>query len=245
MRTLMPPSVAGTRLGVTALTVLTAAGATWLATPTAVAAPPADDIRIHSEQTPYGWLKDDLEVCRFYLEAVNFDALNGPYAYTITALQPPSYSVSDSIILTNGAGHTQTLAELPDGQYKLTWTYPPTTGTEKTKNFRVDCHDERKHGKAYGPGGHSYEDPSGEKGEPGGYEKGDPSGYETEERKEEGAWGEHESGGPKGGVHAGGGGLVDTAKAYTPLSAAAGVGLVAVSGAVYFRLLRRRSHGAA
>ncbi|CAM5564723.1 hypothetical protein SALBM311S_00946 [Streptomyces alboniger] len=111
-------------------------------------------------------------------------------------------------------------------------------GTDpKTKVFTVNCHDERKHGKAQGPGGHSYEDPSGEKGEPGS--------YESEEPKEETAWGDHERGGPKGGVHAGGGGLGDTARAYTPLSAAAAVGLVGVSGALYSAVLRRRSHGAA
>ena len=236
MRTMLPPSVAGTRLGVTALTVLTAAGATWLATPTAMAAPgDGGDIRIHDEHVPYGVSKDDPEVCKFYLDAVNFDSA-ASVSYTITA-QPPlatSATVTGTLTLAQGAGHTDALG-LADGQYLLTWT--PQGGAAKTKVFQVDCHDERKHGNAQGPGGHSYEDPSGSAGAPGD--------KESEGPKEEAAWGEHESGGPKGGVHAGGGGLADTAQAYTPLSAAAGVGLVAVSAAVYFRMLRRRSHGAA
>ncbi|MFF0163461.1 hypothetical protein ACFYRY_38930 [Streptomyces sp. NPDC005263] len=255
MRTLMPPPVAG-RLGVTALTVLTAAGATWLATPTA-AAVTGPDILIHDVRTPYGSATDDLVVCRFRLDAVGFPTTaNTTVGYTITAQVPPSaVTTTGTIPLNNGAGQSNPI-ELPDGQYVLTWPTPPgtvTTPPNQQKVFQVDCDEERKHGKAHGPGGHSYEDPSGEKGEPGGYESEKPggyesekpSGYESEKPKEEAAWGEHESGGPKGGVHAGGGGLADTAQAYTPLSAAAGVGLVAVSGAVYFRLLRRRSHGAA
>ncbi|MEH0511026.1 hypothetical protein QA942_04455 [Streptomyces sp. B21-106] len=59
-----------------------------------------------------------------------------------------------------------------------------------------------------------------------------------------GAW-NGEKGGPEGGVHAGGGGLADTSQAFTPLAATAAVGLVAVGGVAYFRLTRRRNHGAA
>jgi len=236
MRTLLPPSVVGTRLGVTALTVLTAAGATWLATPTAVAAT-ADDIRIHDEHTPYGWAKDDPEVCKFYLDAVGFDPALTTVGYKITAQVPPSSTtVTGNIPLSTGAGHSDPIG-LADGQYLLTWPDPAGAATPKQKVFQVDCHSKGKHGKAEGPGGQSYEDPSRAEATPGS--------YESEEPKEEAAWGDHESGGPKGGVHAGGGGLVDTAQAYTPLSAAAAVGLVAVSGAVYIRMLRRRSHGAA
>jgi hypothetical protein len=60
-----------------------------------------------------------------------------------------------------------------------------------------------------------------------------------------GGWGGKQSGGPAGGVHAGGGGLADKTQAFTPLAGAAAVGLVAVGGAAYFRLMRRRTHGAA
>ncbi|MFD5078253.1 hypothetical protein [Streptomyces sp. NPDC058371] len=51
--------------------------------------------------------------------------------------------------------------------------------------------------------------------------------------------------GPQGGVHAGGGGLAQTTEAFSPVAGAAAVGLVVVGGVVYFRLLRRRTDGAA
>jgi len=213
MPTLLPPS-AGARLGAAALTVLIAAGASWSATSAASAAPgDGADIRIHSERVPYGVSKDDPVVCRFYLDAANFGDLTS-VSYTITA-QPPlptAATVSGTISLAGGAGHTDILG-LADGRYTLQWIIPPTVPptppvAPKEKVFSVDCHGRHERGQA-GPS-HTIED--------------------------------H---GPKGGVHAGGGGLVDTVQAYTPLSAAAGVGLVAVGGAVYVRtLLRRRSHGA-
>src|SRR3954470_3984227 len=118
MRTMLPPSAVGTRLGATALTVLTAAGATWLATPTAVAAPGTDDIRIHDERTPYGSAQDDLEVCKFHLEAVGFDNTLGTRgSYTITAVATPSTVVTTGPITlnSNGAGQSTTLG-LVDGQ---------------------------------------------------------------------------------------------------------------------------------
>src|SRR3954469_59784 len=122
MPTLLPPPTVGTRLGAAALTVLTAAGATWIATPTALAAPgDGADIRIHREGVPFGVSKDDPVVCRFYLDAVNFDVLT-TIAYTITP-QPPlptAATVTGSIQLAGGAGHTDPLG-LADGQYKVTW----------------------------------------------------------------------------------------------------------------------------
>jgi hypothetical protein len=225
MPTLMPPS-AGVRLGAAALTVLTTAGASWLATAAAFAAPgDGADIRIHNERVPYGVSKDDPEVCRFYLDAANFGAVNS-VSYTITA-QPPlptAATVSGTISLAGGAGHTDTLG-LADGRYTLSWTFtptPPPAGTPvtpRTKVFTVDCHSRHDQGRGQQGPNRTIED--------------------------HGPGAGHEGGGPKGGVHAGGGGLVDTVQSYTPLSAAAGVGLVAVGGAVYVRtLLRRRSHGA-
>ncbi|MCX5047062.1 MULTISPECIES: hypothetical protein [unclassified Streptomyces] len=226
MPTLMPPS-AGARLGAVALTVLTAAGASWFA-PTAAVAAPGDgaDIRIHEERVPYGVSKDDPAVCRFYLDAANFGDVTS-VSYSITA-QPPlptAATVSGTISLAGGAGHTDTLG-LADGRYTLVWTFIPLTPPNalpvrsKEKIFTVDCH--------------SKHDP----------ERGQQGPNRTIE--DHGGPGGHQDGGPKGGVHAGGGGLVDTVQSYNPLSAAAGVGLVAVGGAVYVRVLRRRrSHGAA
>ncbi|MFF4488534.1 hypothetical protein ACFY0F_18900 [Streptomyces sp. NPDC001544] len=262
MPTLTLPPALGTRLGAAALTVLSAAGATWLATPTAMAQGEAGDIRIHRVGVPFGVSKDDPVVCRFYLDAVNFDSLPS-VAYLIQA-QPPlptSATVTGTIALGpgSGAGHTDPLG-LADGQYRLTWT---AGNTPREKIFRVDCHDGRDAGRpgapadpggngaaANGAGGNGFAGNQGAdgNGDPGRIEDhggNDEHGGDDHGRDAAAGAGGHEDGGPKGGVHAGGGGLVDTAAAYTPLTAAAAVGLVVVSGAVYLRLIRRRPHGAA
>ena len=221
MPTLSLPRSFGPRAGATVvLTALAAAGASWVAAPNAAAQGENGDIRIHRVGVPFGVSKDDPVVCKFYLDAVNFDILP-TIAYTITP-QPPlptSATVAGTIQLAGGAGHTDPLG-LADGQYKITWV---VAGAPKEKVFRVNCHDEHQEG-AQGPAGQI-----------------------TDNQHNDGAWGQDQGGhdGPKGGVHAGGGGLIDTAAAYAPVTAAAAVGLIAVCGAVYFRLIRRRPHGAA
>ncbi|MEU7426773.1 hypothetical protein [Streptomyces sp. NPDC040750] len=226
MPTMTLPRAVGSRAGATVvLTALAAAGASWVAAPNAAAQGENGDIRIHREGVPFGVSKDDPSVCRFYLDAVNFDILP-TIAYTITP-QPPlptAATVAGTIQLAGGAGHTDPLG-LADGQYKLTWI---VAGAPKEKVFRVNCHDGKQDG-AHGPGG-QIED------------------HQQDHQQDNGGWGQggqDGQDGPKGGVHAGGGGLVDTAAAYSPVGAAAAVGLVAVCGAVYFRLIRRRPHGAA
>ncbi|MFJ8947530.1 hypothetical protein ACIRG4_30540 [Streptomyces sp. NPDC102395] len=255
MSSMMLPSAAGTRLGVTALAVLGAAGATWLAAPTAAAAPgDGADIRIHNERVPFGVSKDDPVVCRFYLDAANFGELT-TVAYTIEA-QPPlptAATVTGSITLAGGAGHTDTLG-LADGQYRLTWTVVGGSGPRE-KVFRVDCDANRQNGanggqgngpQGNGPQGNDNANANGGgNGNANGGGNGGGRGEDPGSPISDSGQGGHSSGGPKGGVHAGGGGLFDTMEAYTPLSAAAAVGAVVVGGAAYVRMSRRRSHGAA
>ncbi|WP_445525040.1 hypothetical protein [Streptomyces cyslabdanicus] len=221
MPTLTNPRTFGSRVGAAALTALTAAGAVWLAAPSAAAQGEAGDIKIHRVGVPFGVSKDDPVVCRFYLDAVNFDVLPS-IGYTIQP-QPPlpnSATVTGTIPLATGAGHTDPLG-LADGQYKLAWT---VAGTPKEKIFRVNCREEGRREGAHGPGGR-IEDPG--------------RGHEVP-----GA-GRIDRGGPLGGVHAGGGGLASSVAAFSPVTGAAAVGLVVVSGVVYMRLVRRRPHGAA
>ncbi|GLX53569.1 hypothetical protein Shyhy01_65190 [Streptomyces hygroscopicus subsp. hygroscopicus] len=218
------PRTAGTRAGATVvLTALAAAGASWVAAPTAMAQGENGDIRVHRVGTPFGVSKDDPTVCRFYLDAVNFDVLP-VIAYTITP-QPPlptAATVTGTIQLAAGAGHTDPLG-LADGQYRITWT---VAGALKEKVFRVNCRE------------------NGAQGAPG--QIGDPQQHEDPQQHNDTSWGEGgDHDGPQGGVHAGGGGLVDTAAAYSPVGAAAAVGLIAVGGAAYLRRSRRRPHGAA
>ncbi|MFC4330524.1 hypothetical protein ACFPC0_22610 [Streptomyces andamanensis] len=228
MPTLTVPRTLGSRVGAAAaLTALTAAGATWLAAPVAMAQGEAGDIKIHRVGVPFGVSKDDPVVCRFYLDAVNFDVLP-TIGYTIQAMPPlpTSATVTGTIALAAGAGHTDPLG-LADGQYKLVWT---VAGVPKEKIFHVNCRDDdgRKEG-AQGPGG-QIEDQGRGNGE---QHSGPGAGQ-----------GGQNGQGPKGGVHAGGGGLASAA-AYTPVAGAAAVGLVVVGGVAYLRLNRRRTRGAA
>ncbi|MEU0413670.1 hypothetical protein ABZ307_38595 [Streptomyces griseorubiginosus] len=200
------------------LTALAASGASWVAAPAASAAGENGDIRIHRVGVPYGVSKEDSRVCKFYLDAVNFDSLT-TIGYTITP-QPPLASaatVTGAIQLAGGAGHTDPLG-VADGQYEITWI---VAGATKKKVFHANCHDGKRDG-------------------------GRRPGDQIEDQEHGGAgWGQNDPNGPKGGVHAGGGGLVDTAAAYAPVAGAAAVGLVAVGGVAYFRQNRRRPHGAA
>ncbi|GAA1009319.1 hypothetical protein [Streptomyces thermogriseus] len=223
MPTLTSLRTFGSRIGATAaLTALTAAGATWLAAPAAMAQGEGGDIRIHRVGVPFGVPKDDPVVCRFYLEAVNFDNLPS-IAYTIQA-QPPlptSATVSGTIALGAGAGHTEPLA-LTDGQYKLIWS---VDGTTREKLFRVNCRDEQeRHDGAHGPGGRIEDQGRGQ---------------------QNGAGAAGHDGGPKGAVHAGAGGLAPMTAALAPLTGAAAVGLAAAGAAAYVRRTRRQPHGAA
>ena len=218
MPTLTLPRTFRVRAGATVvLTALAAAGASWVAAPTASAAGENGDIRIHHVGVPFGVSKDDPRVCKFYLDAVNFDVLT-TIAYTITP-QPPlptAATVAGTIQLAGGAGHTDPLG-VADGQYKITWI---VAGAPKEKVFRVNCHDGKRDAERR-------------------------PGDQIEDQRDGGGWSKSDPSGPKGGVHAGGGGLVDTAAAFAAVTAAGAVGLVAVGGVAYFRLNRRRPNGAA
>lgn len=218
MPTLTPPRTFRVRAGATVvLTALAAAGASWVAAPTASAVGENGDIRIHRVGVPFGVSKDDPKVCKFYLDAVNFDILT-TIAYTITP-QPPLPSAA-------------------------------------TVTGAIQLAGRRPHRPA-GDGGRAVQDHLDRGGRPQGEglprqlprrqaRRGAPPGDQIEDRQNDGAgWGKNDSNGPKGGVHAGGGGLVDTAAAFAPVTAAGAVGLVAVGGVAYFRLNRRRPNGAA
>ncbi|MCQ9133504.1 hypothetical protein [Streptomyces hilarionis] len=248
----LPPAF-GARLGATALTVLAAAGFTCLAAPTAMAVGEAGDIRIHREQVPPGVSKDDPVACRFYLDAANFGELP-TVGYTIKARPPApdTATVTGNITLTDGAGHTDTLG-LAEGSYTLEWTLPaaapgaPPAPSPKVKVFKISC-PEGQRGGNQGPNRPITDDgrevaANGQNGNgPGGREQG---GREQAGGGQGGGWNGEKGGGPEGGVHAGGGGLADPSHSFTPLAGAAAVGLVAIGGGAYFRLTRRRNHGAA
>ncbi|MGW1624440.1 hypothetical protein [Streptomyces sp. NPDC002172] len=255
MVTLTLPRTAGSRAGATVvLSALAAAGASWVAAPNAAAQGENGDIRLHRVGVPFGVSKDDPLVCKFYLDAVNFDILTS-IGYTITP-QPPlptAATVAGSIQLAGGAGHTDPLG-LADGQYRLTWI---VDGARKEKVFRVNCHDGRQDGPQdqngqNGPNGpNGPNDQNGPNGGPNGGPndqngQNGPNGQIQDNQRSDSSWGEGgDHNGPQGGVHAGGGGIADTAAAFSPVAAATAVTLVAASGVVYVRLIRRRPNGVA
>lgn len=218
MPTLTLPRTFGSRVGATAvLTALTAAGATFLAAPAATALGEGGDIRIHRVGVPVGVPNDNPTVCRFYLDAVNFDTLRA-IGYTIQA-QPPlptSATVTGVVALGDGVGHTEPMV-LADGQYKLVWT---VGATPRQKIFRVNCRDVDNLGVgAPGPNRPIV----------------DPGIGDVVQNGVAAA-------APQGAVQAGAGGLASRVAAFSPLAGAAAVGLAVVGGAAYFRLARRRPH---
>ncbi|MEU8511748.1 hypothetical protein AB0C76_09190 [Kitasatospora sp. NPDC048722] len=108
--------------------------------PLAFAAPGDNgDVKIHASTTPVSDPRDEPKVCVFYLDAFNFDTVQ-QVNWTIEQ-QPPTGTaqvLAGSITLTNGTGNTGDLT-LPNGHYKLEWTFVGETGTAKQKVFDVSC----------------------------------------------------------------------------------------------------------
>ncbi|MBD0691463.1 hypothetical protein, partial [Streptomyces sp. CBMA123] len=115
--------------------VLTLGGA-----PVAFAAPGDNgDVKVHDSTTLVTDRRDDPKVCRFYLDAFNFDTVQ-QVNWTIEQ-QPPTGTaqvLSGSITLVGGMGATG-LFTLPDGHYKLDWTFVGENGSAKHKVFDVSC----------------------------------------------------------------------------------------------------------
>ncbi|MER6096204.1 hypothetical protein ABT154_10165 [Streptomyces sp. NPDC001728] len=207
-------------LAMTATAAALALGGLSLAAPAAFAAPGDNgDVKIHKVGTPADSQNDEPKVCKFYLAAFNFDNLQevdweiGP--------QPPRADgpqLSGHITLGGlGKGSTGPLS-LPDGQYKLVWTFEGENGAGKHKVFKVDCPGDVTTG-GNGNGGPG--------GGPGGHGPGKP---------------------PHGPVGAGGGGSADIAAQDSSafgIGAAVAAGLAGTAGLVLIRRSRRRDDGAA
>ncbi|WP_190215570.1 hypothetical protein [Kitasatospora indigofera] len=133
-----PPagSAAGRALTVGALAALLALGAA----PAAQAAPGDNgDIKVHESTTAVTDQRDEPQVCRFYLDAFNFDDLQ-LVNWTIEQ-QPPTGTqqvTAGTLALLNGTGQTQIMS-LPDGHYRVNWTFVGQTGSAKHKVFTVAC----------------------------------------------------------------------------------------------------------
>ncbi|MES5822485.1 hypothetical protein [Streptomyces sp. RG80] len=141
------PRRAGARA--TALAALTVTVGSLTGMPAAGAAPlaPGDNgtVKIHKApvgnlpRTPYGDPRDEPKVCKFYIDAANFDKGQAiTWSIETQPSVPNGATLSGDISLPDGTGHTQDYT-LPDGQYKLTWNITGGMGAGKHKVFKVDC----------------------------------------------------------------------------------------------------------
>ena len=99
------------------------------------------DVKIHNSDTPVTDERNEPHVCVFYLDAFNFDPAQS-VSWQIKSWPPTgNRSVVDTGTITldssgNGATADQTL---PNGHYKLFWTFVGEKGAAKQKVFWVSC----------------------------------------------------------------------------------------------------------
>jgi hypothetical protein len=105
-----------------------------------LAAPPGDnaDVKIHNAGTATDDQRDEPKVCSFYLDAFGFDP-NESVTWDIVENTHGDTVLTGTITLdANGHGTTSDYT-LPDGMYKLDWTFSGENGSAKHKVFKVQC----------------------------------------------------------------------------------------------------------
>ncbi|MGW4646942.1 hypothetical protein [Kitasatospora sp. NPDC004289] len=202
-----------------ALPAVLLTAALGLATAPAAHAAPGDngDVKIHKTTTPTLDQNTEPKVCKFYVAALNFDVIQ-LVSYTLTQ-QPPTGNAqvaAGQVVLAGGNGRSQDYT-LPEGHYKLEWTFAGENGKAKQKVFTVDCS--------------PVDTDLPISGVPGG---GKPSATPTGA----GGSGTGSDGLPVGGVDAGGGG---SSGGPNPAEIAGGSALLIGAAAVSVRYLRRRA----
>lgn len=99
-------------------------------------------VKIHNTGTPQDERENQPQVCTFYLDAFGFDTLQKVH-WEIDVWSPSEEpkgtgAASGDIALTGGSGATAEIP-LPDGHYKLFWTFEGEHGAAKQKVFWVRC----------------------------------------------------------------------------------------------------------
>lgn len=124
------------------VTVPACSTATPTPTPTQSTPPPGDngDVKVHESGFPTDDQRNQPKVCGFYFDAFGFD---GAQQVTWWVKAGPNFK-GDSVLSgtikldENGHGYTPNYS-LPNGQYKLFWTFDGENGKAKQKVFKVDC----------------------------------------------------------------------------------------------------------
>ncbi|MFC5636481.1 LPXTG cell wall anchor domain-containing protein [Streptomyces bullii] len=127
------------------------ASAAFLLAPAAHATPPGDNgtVKIHDASTGEELRRNEPHVCTFYLDAFGFDGAQ-EVDWHIDAI-PPSENKGETVksgsLTLDDQGHARTEdLSLPDGHYKLYWTFEGEKGSAKHKVFWTDCEDAQEPG---------------------------------------------------------------------------------------------------
>ncbi|SEN23144.1 hypothetical protein [Nonomuraea pusilla] len=105
--------------------------------------PPGDngDVKVHSWTTPEDDPRNEPKVCVFYLVGFNFDRVE-QVSWEIKSWPPTGNgtTVKSGTLTLDEDGHGRTVdTTLPDGHYKLVWTFKGEHGKAKHKVFWVKC----------------------------------------------------------------------------------------------------------
>jgi hypothetical protein len=105
--------------------------------------PPGDngDVKIHKWTTPEDDQRNEPHVCVFYLVGFNFDAAE-QVSWEIKSWPPTGdgTTVKNGTLVLDKDGHGRTAdMTLPNGHYKLFWTFAGKHGAPKHKVFWVKC----------------------------------------------------------------------------------------------------------
>ncbi|MFE7898816.1 LPXTG cell wall anchor domain-containing protein [Streptomyces sp. NPDC057424] len=221
--------------------VCAAASTAFLLTPAAHATPPGDNgtVKIHDASTGEELRRNEPHVCAFYLDAFGFDG-GQQVDWHIDAI-PPSENKGETVesgaltLDAEGHGRSEDLS-LPDGHYKLFWTFEGEKGSAKHKVFWSECEDEEEPG-GVTPSGSASVSPS-----PGASEvpSGEPSGSASPGSSAGGgvpvSSAPSSSPSPQGGA---GGDLAETGN-WAPVGLLSGVAAALVAGGGFLVLRRRR-----
>jgi len=99
------------------------------------------DVKIHNSTTPVTDQRNEPQVCIFYLDAFNFDSVQS-VSWWIESWPPTGNGTvvdSGAIALDSSGNGFTTDQTLPNGHYKLFWTFAGENGAAKHKVFWVSC----------------------------------------------------------------------------------------------------------
>ncbi|MCL7428618.1 LPXTG cell wall anchor domain-containing protein [Streptomyces sp. YS415] len=126
--------------------------------PAAHATPPGDNgtVKIHDATTDEELRHNEPHVCSFYLDAFGFDG-GQQVDWRIESWAPTAGVKGETVksgelaLDTEGHGRSDDMT-LPDGHYKLFWTFEGEKGSAKHKVFWTDCEESGEPGEPGKPG---------------------------------------------------------------------------------------------